>query len=76
MLPYVCFPFLRWAKFCSGCFGQVFFLIWETKKVVAGCIRQLVILCSNDCMGICLCGHSIGRLRRGAILQRWSFEEV
>ena len=25
MLLYVCFPFLRWVKFCSGCFRQVFF---------------------------------------------------
>ena len=35
------FPFLCWVKFCSGCFRQVLF-IWETKKVVAGCIRHVV----------------------------------
>ena len=31
LLPYVCFPFLPWVKFCSE--GKVFF-IWETKKRV------------------------------------------
>ena len=50
LLPYVCFSFLCWVKFCSGCFRQVFF-IWETKKVVAGRVRQVVVLCSKDCMG-------------------------
>ena len=43
----------------SGCF---FFFIWETKKVVAGRIRQVVILYSNNCMGICLGGLSVGHL--------------
>ena len=48
LLLYVCFPFFRWVKFCSGCFRQVFF-IWDTKKVVAGRVRQVVVLYSNDC---------------------------
>ena len=32
MLPYVCFPFLRWLKFCSGCFRQVFFHLGDKKS--------------------------------------------
>ena len=35
-----------------------FFFIWETKKVVAGRVRQVVVLCSNNYMGICLRGLS------------------
>ena len=65
LLIYVCFLFLCWVKFC---FRQAFF-IWETKKVVAGCVRQVVVLYSNDCMGICLGGLSIGSLRRVVILK-------
>ena len=65
LLPYICFPFLRCVKFCSGYFRQVFF-IWETKKVVASRIRQVVVLHSNDCIEICL--GSIGRLRRVLVL--------
>ena len=50
LLPDVCFPFLHWVKFCSGCFRQVFFVfIWETRKVVTGHVRQMVILYSNNC---------------------------
>ena len=44
--------------------------------MVAGCIRQVVILYSNDCMGIGLGGLSIGCLRRVVILQMLSFERV
>ena len=40
------------------------FFIWGTKKVVAGRVRQVVVLYSNNCMGVCLGGLSIGRLRR------------
>ena len=47
--------------------GRLFF-IWETKKVVAGRVRQVVVLYSNDCMGICLGGLNIGRLRRVVVL--------
>ena len=61
------FAIFCWVKFCSGCFRQVFF-IWETKKVVAGHVRQVVIKDSNDCMGICLGGLSIGHLRQVVVL--------
>ena len=69
------FPFLRWLTFCSGCFRQVFF-IWGTKEVVADRVRQVVVLCSYDCIEICLGELTIGRLRRVAVCQRWSFEQV
>ena len=46
------------------------------KKVVAGSIRQVIVLCSNDRMGICLGRLSIGRLRRVVALWRWSFEQI
>ena len=46
----------------SGCFRQVFF-IWETKKVVAGRVRHVDVLHSNNCMGICMGRLRIGRLR-------------
>ena len=39
------------------------FFIWETKKVVAGQAKQVVVLYSNDCTAITLGGLSIGRLR-------------
>ena len=61
MLPYVSFTFLHWVKFCSGCFRQVFFQLGG-KKVVAGHVRQVVVLFSNDCMGICLAGLCNGHL--------------
>ena len=35
-----------------------FFCIWEG-KVVAGCVRQVVVIYSNDCMVICLGGFSM-----------------
>ena len=35
-----------------------FFFIWGTKNVVTGCVRQVVVLYSNDCMGIGLGGLS------------------
>ena len=44
-----------------------FFEVWETKKVVAGCIRQVVVIYSNDCIRICLGGLSIGHLRQVVI---------
>ena len=52
------------------------FFIWETKKVVAGRVKQVVVLYSNDCTGIRWGGLSIGRLRRVVVLQRWSSEHV
>ena len=74
MLPYVCYPFLRWVKFLVVVLDR-FFFIWETKKVVAGRFRQVVVLYSNGCMGIGLGKLSIGRLRREVVLKRWSFEQ-
>ena len=62
-------------KAFSGCFRQAFF-VWETKKVVAGLVRQVVVLHSNDCMGICFGGLSMGHLRQVVALQRWLFEQV
>ena len=75
LLPYVCFPFLCSVKFFSSCLRQVFF-IWETKRVVASHVRQLVVLYSNNCMGICLGGLSIGCLRWVVVLLRWSIEQA
>ena len=43
-----------------------FFFIWGTKKVITGRIRQVVILYSNNCMGIGLDGLSI------VVLNEWS----
>ena len=63
-------------KVFRGCFRQGFFFIWKTKQVVAGRVRQLVVLHSNDCSGICLSRLSIGRLRQVVVLQRWLFEQV
>ena len=50
IVPYVCFAFLSWIKVISGCFRRPFF-IWETKNVVAGRVRHVVVLYSNDCTG-------------------------
>ena len=57
-------------KFFRGCFRHAF------KRVVAGRVRHVVVLHSNDCMGSCMGGLSTGRLRQVVILQRWSFEQV
>ena len=63
--------------FCSGCFRQIFFHL-GTKKVVSGHVRQVVVLYSNDCMGIGLGRLKIGCLRlviievyRGSRLNRF-----
>ena len=68
---------------CLGRFqigsGQYIFevyFIWGTKKVVACCIRQVVVLYSNDYMVTGLGRLSIGHLRRVVILQRWSCKQV
>ena len=63
----VFFAFLRWIKFCSCCFRQVFFHL-GVKKVVAIRVRQVVVLYSKDCTGICLGGLSIGRFTEVVIL--------
>ena len=72
LLPYVCIPFLHWIKFCSNCFRQIFLYLGD-KKVVDSRVRQVVVLYSNDCMGICLGLLSIVHLRlvvafRGSLL--------
>ena len=38
------------------------------KNVVAGHVRQVVVLCSNNCMRISLGGPSIGCLRQVVVL--------
>ena len=48
-------------QFISGCFRRAFFHLGDRIKV-AGRVRQVVVLYSNDCKGICLDGVSIGRL--------------
>ena len=40
----------------------------DKKKVVTGYVRQVVILYSKDCMGICLGGFSTDHLRQVVIL--------
>ena len=62
MVALCLFPVICWVKVCSDCFKQVFFHFGD-KKVVAGCVRQVVVLYSNNCMGICLGRLSAGRLR-------------
>ena len=69
------FPFFRWIKFYSGSYRQIFFHLGD-KKVVACCLRQVVVLYSNDCMGIGLGGISIGCLRRVVIWQTWSYKLI
>ena len=44
--------------------------------MVAGRVQQVVVLYSNDCMGIRWGRLSIGRLRRKVVLQRMSSEQV
>ena len=44
--------------------------------MVAGRVKQVVVLCSNDCIEICWGRLNIGRLRRVVVLQRWSSEQV
>ena len=57
-------------------FETGFFLFGRQKKVITGSIRQVVVLHSNNCMGLCLDVLSFGRLGRVVILQRWLFEQV
>ena len=44
--------------------------------MVAGRVKQVPALYSNNCMGIRLGDVSIGSLRRVVVLQRWSSEHV
>ena len=57
-------------------FSDRLIFIWETKKVVAGRVKQVVVLYSNNFTGIRLGGLSIGRLRQVVGLLRWSPEHV
>ena len=50
-------------KVFSGCFRQAFFHLGD-KKVVAGCVRHVVVLDSNDCTGICSSRLGIGRVKQ------------
>ena len=58
-----CFPFLRWIKFCSGCFRQIFFSFGRQKKVVAGLALDRWLSYAVTTVWE-LGGLSIGRLRR------------
>ena len=51
--------FVRWVKFCSGCFRQVFFSFERQKKSLVVLDRWLPY--TATIMGICLGGLSIGR---------------
>ena len=56
-------PITSLHKVFSGCFKQVCFHLGD-KKVIAGRLRQVVVLFGNDCMEICLGELSIDPLRR------------
>ena len=43
------------------------FISGDKKKVIAGRVRQVVVLYSNNCMGICLGGLSISRCREAVV---------
>ena len=43
------------------------FFIWETKKVIAGCVEKVVILYGNDCIGIGLVDSAL------VLLDEWLF---
>ena len=44
--------------------------------MVAGLLRQVVVLYGNVCMGIGSDGLSSDRLRRVVVIKRWSFKQV
>ena len=60
--------FLRWINVCSGHFRQVLSSFGGTKKVVAGHVKQVVVLYMNDCMGIVLGRLNISRLGKVVVL--------
>ena len=78
LFPYDCFPFLRWVKFCSGHFRQVFFSFRRQKK------WSLVALdkCSSYTVTIVWefawadSALVVLDLRLVVVLKRWSFEQV
>ena len=61
------FPITSLHEVFSGCFKQVFFHLGD-KIVIAGRLRQVEVLYSNNGMGICLGGLSTGHLRRVVVL--------
>ena len=68
MLPYFSFLFLFLVMFCIGCFRQAVFSFGCQKKVAAGHVRQMVVLYSDNYMGICLGGLNIGCLQQVVVL--------
>ena len=67
LLPNFCFFISSQGKVLWGLFSTGFFLFGRQKKVVAGCLRQVVVFYRNNCMGIHVGRLSIGRLRRVVI---------
>lgn len=47
---------------------RIFFHLVD-KKVIAGCVSQVVVWYSNDCMQIALGGLNFGRLRQVFVLR-------
>ena len=83
------FPISQLGKVFQCLFQTVFFYLVDKKQLLEGCqtkssVRRVVVLSkicnncnnSNNCMGICLGGLSIGRLRPVSVLKRWLFELV
>ena len=58
IVPYVFLHSFAGSSFVVVALDRIFF-ICKSKKVVADCNRQVVLLYSNNCMGICLGGLSI-----------------
>ena len=52
-----------------------FFFFLANKKKVVGSIRKVVVVRSNDCIGIGWDKFNAGRLRRVVVLW-WLFEQV
>ena len=65
IVPYVCFPFLCWIKFFSGCFRL--FFIWETKKK-----WSLVALDRWSCYTVTIAWEFAGADWALVILDEWS----
>ena len=73
---YALLPISSLAKVFQWLFLAGFFFHLGNKKVVAGRVRQVIILHSNNCREIGLGGLSLGRLRRMVVLQRWLYQQV
>ena len=68
--------FFAGTSFLVVVLDRLFFHLGDKKKVVAGHVKQVVVLYSNGCTGIHWGGLSIGCLRQVVALQRWSSEQV